>query len=509
LIKGLLAMSAQLGLPKGTLLDDTYRIERVIGTGGFGITYECEDVTLGSRVAIKEYYPAEFAGRDPSMSVRARSERHREMFAWGRQRFVHEARTLARFRHASIVHVTRVFEANATAYMVMAFEGGPPLEAWLKGLGRPPTQDELDGILAPLLDALETIHAAHFVHRDIAPDNIIIRPDGTPVLLDFGAARDTLGERSRAFTGIVKAGYSPPEQYATERRLQGPWSDVYALGATLYRAVTGRPPDEAALRAAEDRLAPASLAAHGAYRRDFLAAIDASLQVMPTARPQSIAALRGMLLPADSQPAATRLMAATVRARVRPAPLTSMQWLAIAAAFAGAVGVYSGGMYTRLSGEEAVVIKGPTASEERILAEAKLAEERRAAEEAQTAYEAEQKRREAEDAARRERETGEQRKKQMSRFGGSSWNYPTRAQAEARALLYCAGNCKVAVWFKYACGAIAFAPDGAWGSGWGTSHALAERHAIASCQQHAAGCRVERWVCSPSGFGAIAVTSGG
>jgi tRNA A-37 threonylcarbamoyl transferase component Bud32 len=514
-------MEAQLGLPKDTLLDGSYRIIRVIGSGGFGITYECEDLNLGSKVAIKEYYPAEFAGRDAAMSVRARSERHKEVFAWGRERFLHEARTLARFRHPSIVHVTRVFEANATAYMVMAFESGPPLDTWLKRLERPPTQDELDRLLAPLLDAVELIHAADFVHRDIAPDNIIVRADGVPVLLDFGAARRILDERSRAFTGIVKAGYSPPEQYSCDRRLQGPWSDVYALGATLYRAVTGKPPEESSLRVAEDRMPPATLAACAAYRRDFLQAIDACLKVMPKARPQSIARLRAMLLPEEAPPAATRLLPR----KTRPLPLTSRQWLAVAAAFAAVVGVYGGSMYARLAGERQEAIKGQPALEERLLEQARIdeerarreAEERRAGEakEAERAYRAEQKKREAEDAERRrelfEREARaeEERRKAMPRFGGSSWNYPTKAQAEARALLHCTGGCKVAVWFKYACGAIAFAAEGAWGSGWGTSHAIAERSAIASCQQHSPSCRVDRWVCSPSGFGAIAVAAGG
>ena len=202
---------------------------------------------------------------------------------------------LARFRHPSIVRITRVFEANATAYMVMEFEEGRSLEAWLKTLERPPTQAELDRIVAPLLDALELMHADSFLHRDIAPDNIIIRPDGTPVLLDFGAARRAMAEQSRVLTGIIKAGYSPQEQYATDGRLQGPWSDLYALGATLYRAVTGKPPEEATLRAGDDQTPPAAKAAQGEYRPAFLVAVDACLNVDRRKRPQSVAELRAML----------------------------------------------------------------------------------------------------------------------------------------------------------------------------------------------------------------------
>src|SRR5436189_1057119 len=161
----------------------------------------------------------------------------------------------------------------------MRFGQGRSFEDWLRDLGRLPTQEELDRIVAPLLDALEMMHAENFLHRDIAPDNIIIRADGSPVLLDFGAARRAVAERSRALTGIVKAGYSPHEQYATDGRLQGPWSDLYALGGTLYRAVTGKPPEEATLRFDEDHMPPAAQAAKGTYRPGFLSTIDTCLKV--------------------------------------------------------------------------------------------------------------------------------------------------------------------------------------------------------------------------------------
>src|SRR5262245_32396763 len=229
------------------------------------------------------------------MSVRAKSARHRKTFEWGRSNFLKEARTLARFEHSSIVSVSRVFEANSTAYMVMSFERGQSLEAWLNGLGRSPTQAELDAIVVPLLGALELMHAANFLHRDIAPDNIIVRGDGTPVLLDFGAARRAVAEMSRSLTGIVKAGYSPHEQYSSNNRHQGPWSDLYALGGTLYRAVTGHAPEEATLRVDDDRMAPAALAAKAGYRPQFLRAIDACLKIKYADRPQSVAQLRSIL----------------------------------------------------------------------------------------------------------------------------------------------------------------------------------------------------------------------
>src|SRR5437879_4035384 len=224
-------------------------------------------------VPIKEYYQEDFGDRDNTMSVWPKSDRHNVTFDWGRSSFLQEARTLARFEHPSIVRVTRVFEANSTAYMVMRFEAGLSFGDWLTRLGRPPTQEELDAVTAPLLDALQVMHAANFIHRDIAPDNIIIRADGTPVLLDFGAARRAVAEMSRSLTGIVKAGYSPHEQYATDGRLQGPWSDIYALGGTLYLAITGRLPEEATLRVDVDHMPPATRASRGTDRPGFLAAM--------------------------------------------------------------------------------------------------------------------------------------------------------------------------------------------------------------------------------------------
>ncbi|MBO0740476.1 MAG: serine/threonine protein kinase [Hyphomicrobiaceae bacterium] len=289
-------MDSRLTLPINTVLDDSYRIVRVVGSGGFGITYEAEDIKLHMRVALKEYYPLEFGDRDSTMSVKPKSDRHRQTFQWGRSNFLQEARTLARFEHPSIVRVTRVFEANSTAYMVMRFEQGQSLEDWLSGLGRSPTQEELDRIVAPILDALQMLHAENFLHRDIAPDNIVVRADGTPVLLDFGAARRAVAEMSHTLTGIVKAGYSPHEQYSVDGRLQGPWSDIYALGGTLYRAVTGKTPEEAALRVDEDHMPAAARAAKGHFRPEFLSAIDACLKVRHAERPRSVAQLRPMLL---------------------------------------------------------------------------------------------------------------------------------------------------------------------------------------------------------------------
>lgn len=348
-------------LPKNMLLDGSYRIERMIGSGGFGITYEAEDIHLGTKVAIKEYYPEEFGQRDASLRVRPTSEKQKVTFEWGRTSFLQEARTLARFRHPSVVQVTRVFEANSTAYMVMLFEKGQTFETWLRHLGRAPTQEELDRIAVPLLGALEIMHAENFLHRDIAPDNIIVRADGTPVLLDFGSARRAVAERTQALTGIVKAGYSPHEQYSTDSRLQGPWSDLYALGGTLYRAVSGQAPEEATLRVDQDRVQPASKVARGTYRPNFLAAIDACLKVRYAERPQSVAQLRPMLCAPTPTVGMTRKIAET-----KPARVLSVRrglWAAVVG-LTLAVGVYGGLTYTRRDAEERARVQDGRLQEE-------------------------------------------------------------------------------------------------------------------------------------------------
>lgn len=282
-------------LQHGTVLDRKYRIERVIGSGGFGITYEAFDLGLATPVAIKEYYPAQFGLRDATLSVRARSEGDRPIFERLLASFIREARTLARFDHPAIVRVLNVFEAHGTAYMVMKYEVGPSLKQWLAELGRAPTQFELDRIAAPVLDALETLHDTAYLHRDIAPDNIIIRADGTPVILDFGASRRVVTEMTGTVTGIVKQGYSPQEQYATDGRQQGPWTDIYAFGATLYRAIAGDAPNEATERMLDDLMRPAVEFANGDYRMEFLEGLDWSLRLRPRERPQSIGEWRQKL----------------------------------------------------------------------------------------------------------------------------------------------------------------------------------------------------------------------
>jgi serine/threonine protein kinase len=456
-------LDSRLSLPVNTVLDASYRIVRLVGSGGFGITYEAEDINLGTLVAIKEYYPFDFGDRDATMSVKPKSDRHRQTFDWGRSNFLQEARTLARFEHPSIVRVTRVFEANSTAYMVMRFEQGHSFESWLNSLGRPPTQEELDSIVAPLLDALQMMHAENFLHRDIAPDNIIVRADGTPVLLDFGAARRAVAEMSRTMTGIVKAGYSPHEQYSSDSRLQGPWSDLYALGGTLYRAVTGTPPEEATLRVDEDHMPPASqLGRRSGYRPGFLSAIDACLKVRHSERPRSVAQLRPMMLGRKSQsrPGLDRFVGAfkapskpalktpsrppsrpplspRTRRTVPPAAQPSVRrWAAIAAAIVAVMGgAYGGYEFSRWQPADSaeVVAAKKRAEEFRRQQEERLAEER-ARQEAEAAHlaQAEASRRKAEEE--RSRQEAEARRLAEAAAAKKAEEERVRQEAEAKRL---------------------------------------------------------------------------
>ena len=291
-------MTQLVALPDGTELAGDYKIVRVLGAGGFGVTYLADEPELTRKVSIKEYFPSDFALRTESLEATPRSEGCTSDYNWGLDRFVEEAQTLAKFDHHNIVKVHRIFRANNTAYMVLRFEEGKNFKSWLKDLGRAPRQKELDQIVAPLLDALEVIHKADFLHRDIAPDNIIIRNTGDPVLIDFGAARSDIAAHSKTKTvsALVKPGYSPYEQYAETSRQQGPWTDIYAFAATLYHAVTGKRPPDSPSRMLKDEMVPVREAALGGYRASFLDAIQQALTLVVDGRPRSVAAWRGALL---------------------------------------------------------------------------------------------------------------------------------------------------------------------------------------------------------------------
>ena len=232
-------------LPAGYRLLE-YQIERTLGGGGFGITYLARDINLDLTVAIKEYFPSESVTRVANHTVRVRGDSSEVagQYQWGLERFLDEARALATFRHPNIVRVLRYFRENETAYIVMEYESGDPLKRWVPQ-NAPLSQRALLSIIYPLLDGLEAVHKTGFLHRDIKPDNIYVRADGTPVLLDFGAARRVTANHD--MTNIVSPGFAPFEQYHSQGN-QGPWTDIYSLGAVMYWMTTGKKPVESAAR---------------------------------------------------------------------------------------------------------------------------------------------------------------------------------------------------------------------------------------------------------------------
>ncbi|NWK54076.1 serine/threonine protein kinase [Verrucomicrobiaceae bacterium N1E253] len=233
-----------LALPPGHIVNH-YQITRVIGKGGFGITYAAQDIHTGSELAIKELLPTAIATRHHDLSVSAHSQSLHDDFRWAIDSFIKEARTLAKFKHPHLVRMLEFFEQNGTAYMVMPYIQGDDIKGHVAAYGTF-TEGQCLNILISLCDAVNTIHQAGILHRDIKPENIILEQSKQmPILLDFGASRNLVALKSQAITSIISPGYAPIEQYSTEAKYQGPWSDVYALASVAYFMLTGTPPPEA------------------------------------------------------------------------------------------------------------------------------------------------------------------------------------------------------------------------------------------------------------------------
>ncbi|MBP6902079.1 MAG: protein kinase [Burkholderiaceae bacterium] len=283
-------------LPAGTYLGE-FELLGVVGEGGFGIVYRAWDHSLQRQVAVKEYMPASIALRSNGTQVSVKSERHAETFEAGLKSFVKEAQMLAQFDHPALVKVYRFWEANGSAYMVMPFYEGKTLRDELRGRSSRPDEAEVLGWIGPVADALAVIHAEHWYHRDIAPDNILLLAgSGRPLLLDFGAARRVIGDMTQALTVILKPGYAPVEQYAEVPGMkQGPWTDVYALAAVAHFAVRGRTPPPSVGRLLNDSYEPLAGQAVAGCGAAFLAAIDHGLAVRPEQRTPSIAAFKAEL----------------------------------------------------------------------------------------------------------------------------------------------------------------------------------------------------------------------
>ena len=287
--------------PRGVLAPGTplleFEIERVLGSGGFGVTYLARDRSLRRAVALKEYLPQDWASRRGSGMVGPHSGSEAD-YQWGLDRFLREAQTLARFRHPSIVSVLRIFEANGTAYLVMEYVEGPrgearSLEQDLEQEGVLP-ETRVRELLLALTEGLAPVHTAGLLHRDIKPANVMLRADGSPVLIDFGAARQATGQRSRALTQVLTPGYAPIEQYSSTGN-QGPWTDVYALGAVGYLALSGVMPVEAPARMEEDPLPSLAAVVRQPVSRGLAHAVDEALRVFGGDRPQDLASWRQLL----------------------------------------------------------------------------------------------------------------------------------------------------------------------------------------------------------------------
>ncbi len=287
-------------LPPGTQLME-FEVREVLGAGGFGVVYRAFDQTTQREVAIKEYMPASLVDRDDTAQVALRSEFDRTAFADGLKNFILEARILTRFDHPSLLKVHRFWEANGTAYMAMNLVQGQTLKEVRRRAKVPPSEGEIIALALALLGAIDVLHNEGVFHRDIAPDNIIIERDGRPVLLDFGAARQIVSDRTQALDVIVKPAYAPIEQYSNSSRVtQGPWTDIYALGATLYFLLHGHPPTPATSRILAEP-APLDRASLPAYGERFLQAVEWMMAPRPSDRPQNAAEAREALLGRSSR----------------------------------------------------------------------------------------------------------------------------------------------------------------------------------------------------------------
>ena len=289
-------------LPPGTRFEE-YRLDAVLGAGGFGITYRAYDAHLDKFVAIKEYLPLEFATRTEASTVVPHSNADAQDYHWGLTRFLDEARTLARFDHPHLNRVHRFFESNGTAYMVLEYVEGENLADRLTRERQLP-EESLQRLLEEVLSGLEVMHEAGYVHRDIKPGNLMLREeDESAVVLDFGAARQAVGQRSKAITSILTPGYAPVEQYDGKVDRVGAWTDIYALGMVAYRCISGisdsELPDAVARMLAQSRggttVLPAVEAGQGKYDPELLEAIDWAMEVDEHERPQSVDAWRQAL----------------------------------------------------------------------------------------------------------------------------------------------------------------------------------------------------------------------
>ena len=312
-------------LPIGSPLGD-FTITGIVGEGGFGIVYLAYEAALDRVVAIKEYLPSSIAGRTGNQSVMVRSQLNNHAFASGLKNFMREAQMLAKFSHPALVEVHRVWEQNATAYMAMRYYEGKTLREW-RLINEDFDEARIRRLLEPVMDALSLLHAQNVIHRDVSPDNILMRSSGAPVLLDLGAARLVIGGMTQALTTILKPGYAPIEQYVDDGTMhQGPWTDVYGLGAVLYYMLTGVAPPQAVARMITDPIRSMTGKVRVSVPPAFIEAVIAALAVRPENRFQTVDDLRDALGWTEPLPAEPRTQYArteiTGRNAASPSPAT-------------------------------------------------------------------------------------------------------------------------------------------------------------------------------------------
>jgi serine/threonine protein kinase len=281
-------------LPPNTILEN-FRIVRTLGGGGFSIVYLAEELETGDQYVIKEYMPGRLAGRAGDHSVNPLDDNAVLSFQKGRMMFFQEASTLATLKHDNIVNVRSFFRANNTVYMALYYDKGVDLQHYITKRNERLSEKFLMTVFPPLIDALKMIHDRGYLHLDIKPGNIQIRQGGVPLLLDFGAIHQRQLSRHDQVGHVTSHGYSPIEQY-NRNGYMGPWTDIYALGATLYTCISGKPPPPANQRYENDTIKPAAKAFRKQYSKNLLQAVDWALEVNPELRPQSLDELSQSLL---------------------------------------------------------------------------------------------------------------------------------------------------------------------------------------------------------------------
>ncbi|AYH45892.1 serine/threonine-protein kinase [Azoarcus sp. DN11] len=283
-------------LPAGFQLDQ-YRIERQLSLGGFSIVYLAHD-REGSPVAIKEYLPNSLALRKEGEFEPQVSDEHMPAFRYGMKCFFEEGRSLAKLMHPNVVQVLNFFRANGTVYMVMKFERGRTLHDYIQKHRGEVTERFIRIVFTRMLNGLREVHAHKLLHLDIKPSNIYLRNDGTPVLLDFGAARQTLMSDQPILKPMYTPGFASPEQFG-HRDALGPWSDIYSVGASLHACVTGNAPQRSDERVKDDTVVPLRRTHAAHYSAQLLDTIDWCLKLDPLARPQSVYSLQKSLIRRD------------------------------------------------------------------------------------------------------------------------------------------------------------------------------------------------------------------